>query len=154
MIQPLRRAHRYTFTAMACALAAVLFAGLRARPPQAPHARPSLHLPASAYVIQRSNRLWQKHNIVTEFYGDSTDMQRFYIVLWPQDPLLQPDPLLYWSAAESDGGTLPPGAQLIGPFSSGKVFALQAAGECSGRLILYSGALREIVDATLVEKLP
>lgn len=154
MIQPLRRTHRLTFMVMGCALALVLFAGLAARRREAARSGVSSALPGSAYLIQRSSRLWQRHTIVSEFYGDSGDMQRFYIVLRPQHPLNRPDPLVYWSSSAVDNGTLPPGARLVGALESGRFLSLQTDGERSGRLILYSGADRQIIDATLVEKLP
>ena len=154
MIQPLRRAHRFTFTVLAFALPVVLAVGLGARRPQRAESVSIPDLPNSTYLIQRSNRLWQKHAIVTEFYGDSTDMQTFYVVLKPQSAVNEPDLLLYWSFAELSGDALPPGAQLIAVFTPGKALPLHVGGERSGRLILYSGAHQTAVDTTLVERLP
>lgn len=154
MIQPLRHVHRLTFATLAFALPAILLVSLRARREQPTQRSIASELPASAYLIQRSNRLWQKHAIATEFYGDSADMQTFYVVLQSSQPLNEPDPLLYWSTAEASGDSLPAQARLIGAFIPGKALPLRVDGTRSGRLFLYSGAHRAIVDASLVEKLP
>lgn len=152
MIQPLRTAHRRVFVALALVLPAVLALGLGARRPRG-IANAAARMPISANLVKRSVNLWHKHDIQTEFYCDSDRPQDIYLVLHAGTGVNDPDLLLYWSSSQPDGNTLPTDAQLIGEFANDKAFLL-AAGERSGRLILFSLAHQSLYDTTAEERLP
>jgi hypothetical protein len=154
MIQPLRTVHRRAFVALGLVLPAILVVGQALRHPPSPVNGSSDRIPDGQFVMKKSDRMWQKHAMVTEFYGDAKDATASYVVLRPAQDLNEPDLLLYWTEVAVEGNTLPRDARLLGAFAPGKIFLLNANGQRSGRLVLYSGAHQTIVDTSLVESLP
>jgi hypothetical protein len=152
MIQPLRTAHRQAFVALAFILPAVLVAGLGARREQHRADRPVSQLPTSFQLVKRSDNLWQKHALQAEFYRDSNRTGETDVILNSAGDWNEPDLLLYWSPEGPEGNSLPPKAQLIGPFVAGNVFRLPNSD--SGYLILLSLAHQTVFDIARVEKLP
>jgi hypothetical protein len=152
MIQPLRAVHRRAFVALAFVLPAVLAAGLGARRPRVPSDVRFGQVPGSAHLVRKSDALWQKHSIQTEFYSDrSGDIQ---VTLRPAQQLNEPDLLLYWSAEQPTGDSLPAGAQLLGSFVAGKAFTLPLNSDRAGYLVLLSLPHQSLSDSAKVEKLP
>jgi len=154
MIQPLRTGHRRVFVALACTLPAILGLGLGSRRAHERNASAMELVPSARFVMKKSDRMWQQHAIVTEFYGDTNNSVAAYVVLRPTGDLNEPDLLLYWVTPDMQGSTLPANARLLGRFVPGKLFALDPDSQRSGRLVLYSGAHQSIVDTSLVERLP
>jgi hypothetical protein len=154
MIQPLRTVHRRAFVALAVLLPAILVVGLTARRPRWHPGAIVSQLPATAHLIRKSDGLWRKHAIETEFYRDSNASQDNYVVLLPPQDLNEPDLLLYWAATEPQGNSLPPQAQLVGVFAAGKTLKLPSNSARAGRLVMYSLAHQAVVDTAAVEKLP
>ena len=152
MIQPLRTVHRRAFVALALVLPAVVLVGLGARRPRPRPTAQVAAVPASAYVVRESGKLWHKHSIRSAFYSDTNNPQDMYVVLQPAQELNEPDLLLYWADTEPERNSLPAQARLLGAFVAGCPFALQ--GEREGLLVLYSLAHQEISDTATVEKLP
>ena len=154
MIQPLRTVHRRAFVALAFVLAAVLVAGLGARLPRVPSRVQVFQLPSSAYLVRKSDTLWQTHTIQTEFYSDSNRSGDIQVALRPSQELKEPDLLLYWSVEQPTRDSLPAAAQLLGPFAAGKVFGLPLNVDRAGYLVLFSLAHHGLFDTAKVEKLP
>lgn len=154
MIQPLRAVHRRAFATLALVLPAILLIGLRAQ-----HSRPgpgahAADLPATAYVVRESSKLWQKHLIHSKFYSGSDGSQDIYLVLQPAENLNEPDLLLYWDTNAPQRDVLPRDAQLLGAFSTSKVFRLSLNEKRAGYLILFSSAHQTVLDTAAMEKLP
>jgi hypothetical protein len=154
MIQPLRTMHRFAFVALAFGLPAVIVAGLAARLPRLASGSPPAQLPASAQLVRKSGALWPKHAMRTEFYSDSDRPGEIDVVLIAAEELNEPDLLLYWSMDSPSGDSLPAGARLVGPFITGKLFALPPNLSGSGYLVLFSLAHQTVFDAAKVERLP
>jgi hypothetical protein len=153
MIQSLRTAHRRVFVALAFILPTLLVAGLGARRQQSRAAdRRVSQMPTSFQLVKRSGNLWQKHSLQVEFYRDSSRTGKTDVVLNPAEDWNEPDLLLYWSPESPEGNSLPPKAQLMGPFVTGNVFRLPNSD--SGYLILFSLAHQIVFDVARVEKLP
>ena len=96
MIQPLRVVHRRAFVTLALMLPAILLIGLGARRPRLGPNAQATGVPATAYVVRESSKLWQKHSIHSKFYSRSDGSQDIYLVLQPAQSLNEPDLLLYW----------------------------------------------------------
>ena len=155
MIQPLRTVHRRAFVGLAFVLPAILWAGLGARPRPTPLATAhAVQLPPSAYLMRRSDRLWHRHAIQSEFYGDRNNSHMVYVVLKSEQDLSEPDLLLYWFDNESPASTLPAQARLLGALGLKRAFTLPQEAEHGGQLILYSLPNQAVVDTAIVEKLP
>ena len=154
MIQPLRAVHRRAFVALALILPAILLAGIEARHPGTSLTRRAPELPATAYLVRESNRLWTQHSITTKFYGRSDSPEEIYVVLRPTQVLNEPDLLLYWSASTPQGNSLPSESLLVAPYAADEAFALPLENGRPGNLILFSLAHQTVVDIARVEKLP
>ena len=153
MIQPLRTAHRWTFSALAIGLPTVLWIGLQAREAPLPQHNLIVEMPSKMYLLRQSDRLWSKHAIQSKFYGDSTNPEEIEVLLFPLMDLTDPDLLLYWTSGASAGGEMSQW-KLLGSFAAGRVFSLPSEAKRGGHLLLYSLAHREVVDSAVVEKLP
>jgi hypothetical protein len=153
MIQPLRTVHRRAFVALAFVLPAVLVAGLGARHPRVPSPVQIFQLPSSAYLVDKSGRLWRRHTIQTAFYRDANLSGDILVVLRPAQELNEPDLLVYWSAEQPTGDSLPAAAQLLGSFAAGKPYTLPLNADAPGYLVLFSLAHRNLFDTAKVEKL-
>lgn len=154
MIQPLRSVHRRAFLLLAFVLPLVLLAGLEARRPGRPSSVPVGQLPSSVHLVRRSDTLWQKHAIKTEFYNDPNHPGDIEVALYPVQELNEPDLLLYWSLDQPTAESLPAGAQLLGSFVAGKVFTLPTNVDRAGYLALFSLPHQTVYDSARVEKLP
>ena len=154
MIQPLRTEHRLAFLALAFALPVVIVVGLAARRPRLASGAPPVQLPASARLIGKSETLWPKHAMRTEFYTDSDRPGEIEVLLIGAEELNQPDLLLYWSVDPPSGDSLPAAARLMGPFITEKPFALPPSLSGSGYFVLFSLAHQTVSDTAKVEKLP
>jgi hypothetical protein len=154
MIQPLRTIHRRAFVGLAVVLPAIFLVGLGARHPRQRLSAPAAQLPDSARSLRKSDTLWQKQRIQSEFYSDSNHPGYIYVVfstVVPQEPI-EPDLLLYWSTDQPQGDSVPAQAQLLGAFVAGKVFSLPL-NERAGYLFLFSLPHHTIFDAARVERL-
>ncbi len=120
MTRPLRRAHRFTWLALAVALPSLFAAGLALRPAQVADERIvdriTLRLPNGTEMVADSRELW----------GNA---------------VAAPDPLVYWS--ESGGKSLNR-AQLAGSLQQGRRSAIPVPSS-GGYLLLYSLAHREVL---------
>ena len=152
MIQPLRTVHRRAFLGMAMLLPAVLAVGIGARRPNLRVASDGPELPASFRLLKRSDALWRKSTIQTEFYTDSSSPQ-IYVVLRAAKELNEPDLLLYWSDSAVQGNAVPSLAQFLGALVEGKPLALPQQGG-KPTLVLYSLAHQAVVDTATLEHLP
>lgn len=154
MIQPLRTAHRRIFSGLAVVLPAVIALGLSARRPMAAAVVMEPRTPASFYLLRKSEKLWRKHAILSEFFGESGKPSAIYVSLHPDHPLDEPDVLVYWSNDFVENDRLPQQAQLLGAFRVDKALPLPVNAEHQGRLFLYSLAHEQVVDVAKVERLP
>jgi hypothetical protein len=153
MIRPLREFHRRVFVGLALVVPAILLIGIGAR--RRPDSRlGSSSLPATWYVVKRSNFLWQKHTILSTFYSTPGRPQDIHVVLAPAHELNEPDLLLYWTDDAPHGNALPVEAQLVGAFAAGRPFLLPLDEERAGHLVLFSSALQTVFDSANVETLP
>ena len=100
--------------------------------------------------MRKSNGLWRKHPIRSEFYRDA---QHTYVELWPAQDLAEPDLLLYWTGRATPESGLLPESRLLGTFAPGKAFALPPENGASS-LVLYSLAHQVVVDTAALEKNP
>jgi hypothetical protein len=153
MIQPLRTVHRRTFVVLGFVLPAILVVGLGARRPQRHASAIAAQVPDSAQLVRKSDSLWQRHAMQTQFYRDPRK-QEIYAVLLPAQELNQPDLLLYWAANAQQGESLPTDAQLLGSFTAGKALVLPSGAQRGGHLILFSLAHQAVADTATVESLP
>jgi hypothetical protein len=152
MIQPLRVVHRRAFVALALVLPAILLIGLGARRPGLdPRAHPPA--PDTGNIVRESSDMWQKHAIHSNFYSRSDRPQDIYLVLQPAQELNEPDLLLYWVTNVPQGNDLPPDAQLVAAFATGKAFLLPLEEKRAGYLVLFSPAHQTVFDIARVEKL-
>jgi len=154
MIQPLRTMHRQAFVALALILPAILLAGIERRHPGTSLTGRAPELPATAYLLRESNRLWSQHSIDTKFYGRSDRPTDIYVVLHPMQALNEPDLLLYWSTNTPQGNSLPNESLLVAPYDADEAFALPLEKRRGGNLILFSLAHQAVFDSARVEKLP
>ena len=154
MIQPLRVVHRRAFVTLALMLPAILLIGLGARHSRSDPTARGADVPAAMYVVRESSKLWQKHLIHSKFYSRSDGSQDIYLVLQPAESLNEPDLLLYWDTNAPQRNVLPGDAQLLGVFSTGKVFRLPLKEKRSGYLVLFSPAHQTVLDTAAMEKLP
>ena len=154
MIQPLRTVHRRVFVTLALILPAILLAGIEARYPGTSLTGRTPQLPANAYLVRESNRLWTQHSIATRLYGRSDGPKDIYVVLQPMQALNEPDLLLYWSTNTLQGNSLPSESLLVAPYAADEAFALPLDEERAGNLILFSLAHQTVFDSARVEKLP
>ena len=152
MIQPLRTAHFRTFIALAVLLPSILVAGLGARRRNKIASVPLPELPSTARPLQRSNTLWKKYVITTEFYADQAKLDEVLVVLKTPQMLNEPDLLLYITGANPQEERLPSDARLLGTFVPGKSYAITK--NSPQTLVLYSLAHRATVDQARIEKLP
>jgi hypothetical protein len=154
MIQPLRVVHRRAFVTLTLVLPAIMLIGLGARHSHSGPTARTADVPAAAYVVRESSNLWQRHSIHSKFYSRSDGPQDIYLVLQPAQSLNEPDLLLYWDTNAPQGNVLSGEAQLLGAFSTGKVFRLPLDEKRAGYLVLFSPAHQIVLDTAAVEKLP
>ncbi len=154
MIQPLRTVHRRAFVTLVLVLPTILLAGIEARHPGTSLTERSPDLPATAYLVRESNRLWAQHSIATKFYGRSDSPRDIYVLLRPAQALNEPDLLLYWSVNPPQGNSLPSEALLVAPYAADEAFALPLDKERAGNLILFGLGHQAVFDSARVEKLP
>jgi hypothetical protein len=158
MIQPLRTVHRRVFVGLALVLPAILLVGLGARHSRLPWSVPAAQLPNSAHLLRKSDTLWQKQTIRSEFYSDSNHPGDIFLVLnpvalQPAQEAIGPDLLLYWSTDQPQGDSVPARAQLLGAFIGGKVFTLPVSLGRTGYLVLFSLPHHTVFDTARVETL-
>ncbi len=101
-------------------LPAILLLGLKRRPRLGPIAQ-ATGVPATAYVVMESSKLWQKHSIHSEFYSSSKGSQDIYLALQPARSLNEPDLLLYWDTNAPQTNGLSGQVKLSGAFSTGRL---------------------------------
>lgn len=156
MIQPLRTIHRRVFSTLALVLPVILVVGLSARHKAAPTAISATRAPSSNSMqrLRSSSRLWRTHAIQTEVFTDPSEPGQRYVLLKPVQALNEPDLLLYWSAREPSGDSLPAEARLVGIFSPNRELTLPSDAAPGGYLTLYSLAHQSVVDTAAMEKLP
>jgi len=152
MIQPLRTVHRWASVLLAIVLPVIMAVGLVARHPRA-HRDVLSERPRINPAI-RSDKLWQKNAIQTDFYRNSSNVQEIDVVLKPTQELNEPDLLLYWATGKEEGKDLSADARLLGTLRTDRAFALPQDAASGEYLVLYSGAHQAVVDIALVEKLP
>ena len=154
MIQPLRVFHRRAFVTLTLVLPAILLIGLGARHSRSGPTVRATDVPVGAYIVRESSNLWQTHSIHSKFYSRSDGPQDIYLVLQPAQSLNEPDLLLYWDTNAPQKNVLSGDAQLLGAFSTGKVFRLPWNEKRAGYLVLFSPAHQTVLDTAAVEKLP
>jgi hypothetical protein len=104
--------------------------------------------------VRKSDTLWQKQSIQTEFYRNSNRPGEVLVALRPSPELTEPDLLLYWSVTEPTGDSLPTTSQLLGSFAAAKTFALPLNAGRGGYLVLFSLPHQSLFATARVEKLP
>ena len=154
MIQPLRAVHSRAFVALAIVLPAILVAGLGARRLSLAASANTPEGTATGRLLRESSNLWQKHSIKSSFYRRPDRPQHVYLDLQPTQELNEPDLLLYWDTNAPQKNVLSGDAQLLGAFSTGKVFRLPLNEKRAGYLVLFSPAHQTVLDTAAVEKLP
>jgi hypothetical protein len=158
MIQPLRIAHRRVFVALALVLPAIILVGLGARPPRQRLIVPAAQL-SNSLLLRKSDTLWQKHALRSEFYRYSKTPDDIFVVLnpvalHPTPEAIEPDLLLYWSVDQPQGDSVPGRARLLGPFIAGRVVNLPMSIGGTGYLVLFSLPHHTVFDTAKVETLP
>ena len=154
MIQPLRAVHRHAFVALALVLPAILLVGLGARSPRLGPSTHAIDVSGTSNIVRESSNSWQKHAIQSKFYSKSNRPQDIYLVLQPAQELNEPDPLLYWVTNAPEGKILPPDAQFVDAFTTGKALLLPLQEKRAGHLVLFSRGHQTVFDTARVEKLP
>jgi len=154
MIQPLRAVHGRAFVALSLVLPAILLLGLEARHPQSNLDTHAANAADTGNTVRQSSTLWQKHSIQSRFYSKADRPQDIYLVLQPVQELNEPDVLLYWDTKEPQRNVLSAEAQLLGAFSTGKVFRLPLNERRAGYLVLFSAAHQTVLDTASAETLP
>lgn len=154
MIQPLRTVHRRAFVALALVLPTILLIGLGARRPGLGPSTRGIDVSGTSNILRESSNLWQKHSIQSKFYSRSNHSQDMYLVLQPVQQLNEPDLLLYWVTNAPKGNVLPPDAQFLDAFTTGKAFLLPLEEKRAGHVVLFSRAHQTVFDTARVEKLP
>ena len=154
MIQPLRAVHRRVFVALAFVLPAILLIGIGGRRPRPHPGTRAAQLPAAVTFVEKSDGLWRKHAIQSDFYSDFDHPHEIYVVLQPVQDMNEPDLLLYWTVNQPSGNVLPAHPHLLGTFAAGKSFVLPQDAGHTGHLVLYSLAHQAVVDTASLEKLP
>jgi hypothetical protein len=154
MIQPLRTVHRRVFVLLAVVLPAILLVGLEARHPGGRLGVAAAQLPASTQLLRKSDTLWKKHKIRSEFYSTSDHPENIYVVFQPVQELNEPDLLLYWASNTPQGNALPSDARLVGSYRTKQAFVLPLNSERSGYLVLFSLAHHTVIDSARVEPIP
>src|ERR1041385_8948368 len=146
MIQPLRAVHRRAFVVLALMLPAILLIGLGARRPRRGTSAHASDVPDSGNMVRELSTLWQKHSIQSRFYRKPDRPEDIYLVLQPEQELIEPDLLLYWVTNAPRADALPADAQFVSAFATGKAFLLPLDEKRAGHLVLFSRAHQSVFD--------
>jgi hypothetical protein len=153
MIQPLRTVHRRAFVALSLLLPIVLVMALvaRSQPARINWISPAVSNPAT--VPQGTKIVWKHHSIPTTLV-QTADQHKTAFVFGSLRDLLEPDVLLYWTAAEAHTGSLPADAILLGAVGSGHTDSRTLPESPAGYLVLYALPQHRVVDTAPLENLP
>src|SRR5208337_1125759 len=133
MIQRLRTSHRNMFLVLAVLLPGLLVGGLLSRhksPVVEADARKSLN---GNFLTEQTIDL-DGRKVTVDLYTDKSEAGSVRFV--PQDPLVAPDVVVYWSEVNSPS-TLPSDARLLGSFSPIAKYRPPSQGQAGAYLILY-----------------
>jgi hypothetical protein len=153
MIQPLRTVHRRAFVVLSLLLPTVLVMALIARSQLARinWISPAVSTPAT--VPQGTKIVWRRHSIPTTLVR-TADQPKTSFVFGSLRDLLEPDVLLYWTAAEPHTGSLPADAIFLGAVVSGQTALRTLPESPAGYLVLYALPQHSVVDTAPLESLP
>lgn len=145
MIRALRQRHRTTTTVLSIILPVVfLFAVALRKPVPIWVPRPTFNNP-----IWEKNDLWAKPLIKTRLfsYNPTNQPSRFAVQLIPEQPIIRPDVLAYWTPTMVGSiEQVPDSAVLLGSITGEPVMPLpSSSGNTLGSLILYSLADHEVI---------
>ena len=143
MIRPLRAIHRNVFLALGLLLPVLFASGLLARrnwPPAASHGQT---LPAGN-VLTEQIVVFDGRRDAVDVYADRADPGSVQFA--PENPLVAPDVLVYWSEVSSFSA-LPGDALLLGPFLPGMHYSVPFQGRVRGYLVLYSPARQQVLES-------
>lgn len=152
MIRSLRVRHRRVIPILIVLLPPMFFLGLDARRDvpvmeQLPMPLQSRTVPRDMQLVFSSNQLWPELEVTTLLFKG----QRHHLLaLLPDQPLIYPDLLLYWSGGYTEAGQpLPEDGQLLGSLSNGQGGRFEFSNErmlSEGALVLYSLGLNRIIS--------
>ena len=157
MIRALRQRHRTTTTALSIILPVVfLIAVTRRNPLPLSAARPGLITstqPTFNNPIWEKNDLWAKPLIKTRLFSNNPTNQpsRFAVQLIPEQPIIRPDVLAYWTPTMVGSlDQVPDSAVLLGSITGEPVMMPlpSSSGKTLGSLILYSLADHEVIGVS------
>jgi hypothetical protein len=152
MIRPLRQRHRQIVMALGITLPIAFSIGIAARrpvPSMASVPGETSFLRGSAATIWERSDLFEKTTIQARLLRESGTGGRFALELSAPGNFVKPDLIIYWVAGGSKATeALPNNALLLGTFSLAAFQLPAIMAHEDGRLLLYSLANNEIVDAS------
>ena len=145
MIQPLRRIHRRAFLALAVVLPTIFVAGLRGRHtwPVAPIDNPAS---SGLTLLIESDEGWHTLHIRQRVFTAADEDPARRLRLEPQQVILEPEVLVYWSSHSPEGISLPEAARLLGKFDPAGIYLLPGSVDEGGFLLLFSNARQSVLD--------
>jgi hypothetical protein len=153
MIRPLRQHHRHVVIAFGLFVPIAFAVGIAARkPPPEMDALPKEILPAATSSAPEAwfrADLFPKSSVQVRLLREQSGEATFALTFTAARDFVKPDLLVYWVAANSTiTDTLPDGAILLGTFTSPQLPLPPTATESESRLLLFSVADNQIVDAS------
>lgn len=152
MIRSLRVRHRLLIPVLVVLIPPLFFMGLDARRgvpvmAQLPVPLQSSAVPKEMELVHSSNQLWPGIALTTLLFQGQGG---YLIALLPDQPLIYPDLLVYWSPQSTNPGhALPEEGQLLGSLSNGQGGRFEFNNERivkEGVLILYSLGQHRVIS--------
>jgi hypothetical protein len=152
MIQPLRATHYRVFFVLGFALPVLFVAGLSVRHSSAVE---SVATPENLgyHLVSSDSGQWQSLQIGLRFYSRVADSSQSWVQFVPEQEVLEPTLLVYWSSSKPLATSLPTEARLMGPFAPRNLLPMPDK-TADGFLILYSLGHHAAIDATFVRGRP
>ena len=143
MIRRLRAIHRNVFLALGLLLPVLFASGLLERRNWPAPASNGRALPAGI-VLAEHIVVFDGRRDAVDLYADRADPGSVQFA--PENPLVAPDVLVYWSEVSSSSA-LPGDALLLGPLLPGMHYSVPSQGRVRGYLMLYSPARQEVLGS-------
>jgi hypothetical protein len=154
MIRPLRATHRIVFFMLAIVLPLVFASGILSR--HHVHSASTIQGSSalvSTSVVSEKSAVVSGSKLTVRILRDSSSAEVRQLQLVSGSSLTAPDLLVYWCEKASQG-SLPDGAQLLGPFRASSYYRLPPGAEDKGSIILYSLAHGQILALIPLENQP